>query len=91
MKFTHILAAVTIGGVALGVSGAAMAQVRVGVNVGGPVYAVPPPPVYAAPVYGPPPVMVIGWQRDGRYWDGHRYWRRDEWYRHHGRGGHWHR
>jgi|GEM_PF-4276829 len=59
------------------------------------VHAAPPPPppvapvVYAAPVYATPvyaqaPVIAIGWQRDGRYWDGRRYWRRDEWHHHHG-------
>jgi hypothetical protein len=28
-------------------------------------------------------VLVIGWQADGRYWDGRRYWARDEWTRYH--------
>jgi len=72
-----------------------------------PVYYAPPPPpppvvyqpapVYAGPVYGGP-AIVIGWHGD-RYWDGRRYWARDDWYRHHGgyHGGyyggeqrHWH-
>jgi hypothetical protein len=58
-----------------------------------PVYAPPPPPVIyqPAPVYAAPAV-VIGWHGD-RYWDGRRYWARDDWYRHHppGRGyGHDH-
>jgi hypothetical protein len=40
-------------------------------------------------VYGEPqmiPVGVsinIGWQHDGRYWDGHRYWAHDEYMHHH--------
>lgn len=82
---------------ALGVSAGASAQVRVGVNIGvpaapvyvapQPVYAPPPPPppvVYAPPpppVYGP--AIVIGWHGD-RYYDGHRYWNRDDYYRYHG-------
>ena len=88
---TSILAgALAIG--ALGASSAAMAQVRIGVNLGAPVY-VAPPPVYAPPpppvVYAPPPpvyagpVVVIGWHGD-RYWDGRRYWNRDDYYRYHG-------
>ncbi|WP_050456113.1 hypothetical protein [Candidatus Burkholderia verschuerenii] len=72
----------------LGMSGAAMAGVSVGVNIGvpapvyvapAPVYAPPPPPVYAAPA------IVIDWHGD-RYWDGRRYWDRDDYYRHHGGG-----
>ncbi|WP_250451804.1 hypothetical protein [Caballeronia sp. ATUFL_M2_KS44] len=85
--------ALVIGGLTL--SGAAMAGVSVGVNIGvpapvyvapAPVYAPPPPPVvYApAPVYAQP-AIVIGWHGD-RYWDGRRYWDRDDWYRHNGRG-----
>jgi hypothetical protein len=87
--------ALVIGGVTL--SGAAMAGVSVGVNIGvpapvyvapAPVYAPPPPPVVYAPP--PPPVyaqpaIVIGWHGD-RYWDGRRYWNRDDWYRHNGHG-----
>jgi hypothetical protein len=81
-------------------SGAAMAQVRVGINVGvpapvyvepQPVYAPPPPPVVYAPpppVYAAAPVVVIGWHGD-RYWDGRRYWNRDDWYRYHGHGDHY--
>ena len=89
-----LLAGLMVAG-GLGVSGAAMAEVHIGVNVGipapvyvapAPVYAPPPPPV----VYAPPPVyaqpaIVIGWHGD-RYYDGRRYWDRDDWYRHHGRG-----
>ncbi|WP_438396064.1 hypothetical protein [Caballeronia sp. DA-9] len=99
---TMFAGAVAFG--ALGLSGAAIAQVRLGVNIGvpapvyvapQPVYAPPPPPaVYAPPpppvVYAPPPppvyaqpAIVIGWHGD-RYYDGHRYWARDDWYRHHG-------
>jgi hypothetical protein len=96
MKTLRVASLLT-GMTALLVSGAAMAGVNVGINVGvpapvyvapAPVYAPPPPPpvVYQpAPVYAPPPAIVIGWHGD-RYWDGHRYWRREEWYRHHGRG-----
>jgi hypothetical protein len=89
---TSVFAGAVVAGV-LGMSGAAMAQVRVGINVGvpapvyvapQPVYAPPPPPV----VYAPPPVyaqsaIVIGWHGD-RYYDGRRYWDRNDWYRHHG-------
>jgi hypothetical protein len=86
-----------IGVLALGASGAAMAGVSVGVNIGipapvyvapAPVYAPPPPPVVyqPAPVYYGGPAIVIGWHGD-RYWDGRRYWGRDDWYRHHPQGG----
>ena len=103
MKFARVIA-MLVGGLAIGaVSSAAMAGVSVGVNIGipapvyvapQPVYAPPPPPVVyqPAPVYAVPPAIVIGWHGD-RYWDGRRYWGRDDWYRHHGgydRGrGHW--
>lgn len=85
------------GVLTLGASGAAMAGgLNVGVNIGipapvyvapAPVYAPPPPPpppvVYQpAPVYYGGPSIVIGWHGD-RYWDGRRYWARDDWYRHH--------
>jgi hypothetical protein len=67
--------------------------VSVGINVGipapvyiapQPYYAPPPPPVIyqSAPVYVQPPI-VIGWYGN-RYYDGRRYWGRDEWYRRHG-------
>jgi hypothetical protein len=67
--------------------------VSVGINIGipapvyvapQPYYAPPPPPVIyqSVPVYAPPPV-VIGWYGN-RYYDGRRYWSRDEWYRRHG-------
>ncbi|WP_085481995.1 hypothetical protein [Paraburkholderia susongensis] len=81
-----------VAGLAIGASSAAFAHVDVGVNIGipgvavAPVYA-PPPPVYVqpAPVYAPPPAVVIapGWYND-RYYDGHRYWERRDWERHHG-------
>jgi hypothetical protein len=87
-----LLAGVIAAG-SLGVSGAAFAQVHIGVNIGvpapvyvapQPVYAPPPPPVVYAP---PPPVyaapaIVIGWHGD-RYYDGHRYWDHDEWMHNH--------
>ncbi|SAK62647.1 signal peptide protein [Caballeronia hypogeia] len=98
-KASVLAAAALLGGLTL--SGAAMAGVSVGVNIGvpapvyvapEPVYAPPPPPV----VYAPPPpvyaqpVVVIGWHGD-RYWDGRRYWDRDDYYRYHGHGhGHGH-
>jgi len=78
-------------------SGAAMAGVSVGVNIGvpapvyvapAPMYAPPPPPVVYAPPPAPmyaQPAIVIGWHGD-RYYDGRRYWDRDDWYRHNGRG-----
>jgi hypothetical protein len=117
MKFARVVA-MLLGGLAIGASSAAFAGVSVGVNIGipapvyvapQPVYAPPPPPpvVYQpAPVYGyGAPAIVIGWHGD-RYWDGRRYWARDDWYRHHGGGygpgrgrgwdhggpppGHWH-
>jgi hypothetical protein len=34
-------------------------------------------------VYYGGPSIVIGWHGD-RYWDGRRYWARDDWNRHHG-------
>jgi hypothetical protein len=40
-------------------------------------------------VYGEPHMMPvgvsinIGWQGDGRYWDGHRYWSHDDWMHRH--------
>ncbi|WP_133648443.1 hypothetical protein [Paraburkholderia flava] len=108
------LVTLVIGALAIGTSSAAMAHVNIGLNIGipapvyvapAPVYAPPPPPVvyqpapvYGAPVYGGP-TIVIGWHGD-RYWDGRRYWGRDEWYRRHppghwdhrggDRGRHWH-
>jgi hypothetical protein len=77
-------------------AGLAHADVRIGVNVGIPapvyvappaVYAPPPPPVIyqPGPVYARPP--AIGWYGN-RYYDGRRYWNRNDWYRYHGhRGG----
>ncbi|AOR66352.1 hypothetical protein BBJ41_01565 [Burkholderia stabilis] len=98
MKTLRVASLLT-GMTALLVSGAAMAGVNVGINVGvpapvyvapAPVYAPPPPPpvVYQpapvyAPAYAPAPTIVIGWHGD-RYWDGRRYWARDDWYRRHG-------
>jgi hypothetical protein len=96
LKTCIFAGAIAIG--ALGMSGAAMAQVRVGINVGvpapvyvapQPVYAPPPPPVVYAPpppVYVGAPVVVIGWHGD-RYWDGRRYWNRNDWNHYH--GGHY--
>ncbi|HEV3422654.1 MAG TPA: hypothetical protein VG105_02510 [Paraburkholderia sp.] len=93
-----------IGVLALGASGAAMAGgLNVGVNIGipapvyvapAPYYAPPPPPpppvVYQpAPVYYGGPAIVIGWHGD-RYWDGRRYWARDDWDRHHPGGDGYH-
>jgi hypothetical protein len=101
MKFARVLA-ILVGGVTIAASGAAMARVDLGINLGvpapvyvapQPVYAPPPPPpvVYQpAPYYAAPPALVIGWHGD-RYWDGRRYWNRNDWYRHHGGRGHWHR
>jgi hypothetical protein len=95
------VASLATGIAALLVSGAAMAGVSVGINLGvpapvyvapAPVYAPPPPPVVyqPAPVYAPAPAIVIGWHGD-RYWDGRRYWARNDWYRRHppGRGPGW--
>lgn len=94
MKNNFIVRFVAVG--ALFASCAAFAaDVHVGVNVGipapvyvapQPVYAPPPPPVIyqPAPVYMRPPV-VIGWHGN-RYYDGRRYWDRDDYYRHHGHG-----
>ncbi|MBN3727846.1 hypothetical protein [Burkholderia sp. Ac-20379] len=95
MKSLRVASLVT-GLAALCVSGAAMAGVSVGINLGAPAYVAPapvyapPPPAYyqPAPVYAPPPAIIIGWHGD-RYWDGRRYWGRQEWYRRHGGPG-WH-
>jgi hypothetical protein len=71
--FKHLTFSLGLGATALALSGAAMAHVDVGLNIG------VPAPVYVspAPVYAPPPAsvitgpgLVIGWQGD-RYWDGH--------------------
>jgi hypothetical protein len=87
MMFKHLTFSLGLGAIALTLSGAAMAQVHLGVNIGvpAPVY-VAPAPVYAPPppIYGPAPVIAglglfIGWHGD-RYWDGHRYWSRRNWY-----------
>ena len=97
-----LLVAGTVAAAALGLSEAAMAQVRVGVNIGvpvapvyvapQPVYVSPPPPppavVYAAPPAVYAPTIAIGWY-GGRYYDGHRYWTRDENYRYHGNPHHY--
>jgi hypothetical protein len=80
--FKHLTFSLGLGATALALSGAAMAHVDVGLNIGvlAPVYVSP------APVYAPPPAsviagpgLVIGWHGD-RYWDGQRYWNRRDWY-----------
>jgi hypothetical protein len=83
-KASVLAGAIVIGG--LTVSGAAMARVSVGVNIGipGPVYAAPapvyapPPPVYAPPpppvVYAPPPPPVYAAPAIVIGWHGDRYW-----------------
>jgi hypothetical protein len=85
--FKHQTFSLGLGAIALTLPGAAMAQVRLGVNIGipAPVY-MRPAPAYAPPprVYAPAPVIAgpglfIGWHGD-RYWDGHRYWSRRDWY-----------
>jgi hypothetical protein len=43
--------------------------------------ALVPTSVFPRLYYGGP-AIVIGWHGD-RYWDGRRYWARDDWYRHH--------
>ena len=89
MMVKHLTASLGLGAIALTLSGAAMAHVDVGLNIGvpAPVY-LPPAPVYVSPppVYAPAPViagpgLVIGWHGD-RYWDGHRFWSRRDWYAH---------
>ena len=92
MKSVARIVSLAVGALAIGASGAAMARVDIGVNIGvpapvyvapAPVYAPPPPVIYQpAPVYVAPQI-VIGWH-DDRYWDGRRWWGRDEWYHHHG-------
>src|ERR1700709_2121888 len=74
-----------VASLGIGASSVALAHVDVGVNIGVPGVAYAP-----APVYAPPPVVVVrrGWQGD-RYDDGHRYWERREWEaRHHERKWH---
>jgi hypothetical protein len=82
MMFKHLTFSLGLGATALALSGAVMAHVDVGLNIG------VPAPVYVspAPVYAPPPAsviagpgLVIGWHGD-RYWDGQRYWNRRDWY-----------
>ncbi|AOZ10586.1 hypothetical protein BKK80_34145 [Cupriavidus malaysiensis] len=68
-------------------SAAALAEERVYVAPGAPVYVepapAPAPPVYEQPpvVVRPEPTVIIGWHGD-RYWDGSRWWEREEWRRH---------
>lgn len=103
MKSARIVPLI-VGVLAIGASSAAMAGVSVGVNIGvpapvyvapAPVYAPPPPPVVyqPEPAYGygyGGPSIVIGWHGD-RYWDGRRYWARDDWERgHRGHDDHGH-
>ncbi|KWZ60920.1 hypothetical protein WK57_10260 [Burkholderia ubonensis] len=102
MKTLRVASLIT-GTAALLLSGAAMAGVNVGINVGvpapvyvapAPVYVPPPPPpvVYQpAPVYGAP-VYAAPAPAIVIGWHGDRYWGRDEWYRHHrdwDDRGHW--
>ncbi|MEX3840182.1 hypothetical protein [Paraburkholderia sp. BR10882] len=54
-------------------------DVNVGINVGAPVVVAPPAAVVVTP----------GWH-DDRYWDGHRYWNRDDWEKHHHHDKGWH-
>jgi hypothetical protein len=97
-KIKSIRTLVVIAGLSLAtLSGFAHAGgVSVGINIGiptpvyvapQPYYAPPPPPVIyqPAPVYVRPPV-VIGWYGN-RYYDGRRYWERNDWYRHNGGRG----
>jgi hypothetical protein len=87
MKFARLVPFL-VGALAIGASGAAMAGVSVGVNIGipAPVY-VAPPPVYAPPppppvVYQPAPVYgapvygapVYGGPAIVIGWHGDRYW-----------------
>ena len=66
---------------ALGVGfvSAAQAHVSVGIGIGIPV--APVYPVYAAPVYAPPPAVVYGGYGGYGYY-GHPYWRHGGYYRH---------
>lgn len=68
-------------GLGTGISSVAFAHVDVGVNIGVPgvVYAEPPPVVVVSP----------GWY-GARYYDGHRYWERQEWEERHRGGREWH-
>ncbi len=84
LKTSIFAGAIAIG--ALGMSGAAMAQVRLGINIGvpapvyvapQPVYAPPPPPVVYAPppaVYAPPPPVYAAAPVVVIGWHGDRYW-----------------
>ncbi|SOE98276.1 hypothetical protein SAMN05446635_6246 [Burkholderia sp. OK233] len=74
----HPLLASLVTSLGIGLSGVANA-VNVDVNIGTP-----------APVVIAQAPVVIGWHGD-RYYDGHRYWERQDWeehHHHHGDHGH---
>ena len=76
------LAHLTLAAAAITLASAVHAtDVNVGINVGVPVVVAPPPP--------PAVVVAPGWY-DDRYWDGHRYWDRDDWEKHHHHDKGWH-
>jgi len=76
----RLLVTAIVAGLGIGASSAAMARVDVGVNLGLPVAVLEPAPVYAQPVSTV--VVTTGWHGD-RYYDGHRYWARNEWTHNH--------
>lgn len=95
-KTVSFIVAAVLG---VGLVSAAEAHVSVGIGIGipvapaypvyaAPVYAPPPPPVVYAPppvVYAPPPAVVVG----GYGYYGHPYWRHHGYYR--GYHGGWYR
>ena len=87
-KTSRSIITTLLAGGALLAGGSAFAQDRVIIENG------PGPVVYGQPHFVPVGVSIsIGWHGD-RYYDGRRYWDRDDWYRRHpdhydhGHGGH---
>jgi hypothetical protein len=75
-------AQLALAAAAISLTSAAQAtDVNVGINVGTPVVIAPTPPAA---------IVVTPGRHGDRYWDGHRYWERDDWERHHHHDKGWH-